>query len=159
MRKIITVTAILLTLQTIVNRLTAQSTKLKQLNWLTGKWVMQVKKGTSYEIWGIVNDSTYQSHCFIITPNGDTIPQESAKLVCRSGICYYIPTVPNQNNGHAVTFKITALSKKGFVAENPEHDFPQRITYTLKSADKLFASVDGKYNNKFMKEEYNMTRQ
>ena len=137
----------------------AQTPPLKQVQWLAGTWVMKMKQGTAYETWHIVNDSTFESRSYIVKTNGDTIPQESVKLVCRNAVCYYMPTVPNQNNGQAVSFRITLINSKGFTAENPQHDFPQRIIYLLKSPTSLYASIDGTYNNKYAKEEYNMKRE
>jgi len=115
-----------------------------------------MKNGSAYETWHYVNDSTYQSTAYIKKASGDSIPQESVKLVYRAGKMFYIPTVPNQNNAQPVTFTITKIDAKGFVAENPEHDFPQRITYTLKSPGHLYALVDGTVNGKYRKEKFDM---
>lgn len=35
------------------------------------------------------------------------------------------------------------MSEKHFVAENPEHDFPQRIGYTLDNEKQLTAFIEG----------------
>jgi len=142
----------------IANTAISQKNKLQTLQWLTGTWVMHMKNGAAYEIWEHVNDSTYQSHSYIIKTSGDTVIQESVKLVYRDGKMLYIPTVPGQNNNQPVPFIITQLTENGFVAENPEHDFPQKIVYLLKSTVHLYASIEGVYKNKFSKEEYNMEK-
>jgi hypothetical protein len=46
-------------------------------------------------------------------------------------------------SGQATTdFTSTAVSDAEVVFENPEHDFPQRIVYTLVGADSLRARVE-----------------
>jgi hypothetical protein len=41
-------------------------------------------------------------------------------------------------------FRSTAITDTSFVVENPEHDFPQRITYTRINADSAAALVEAK---------------
>jgi hypothetical protein len=136
----------------------AQNNKLPGWQWLKGKWAMQLKAGTAYEIWHYVNDSCYKSESYIVKASGDTIPQENVMLVYRNNEMFYIPTVNGQNNGQAVSFKITSAKAHEFVAENPEHDFPQRIIYMLKDATHLYARIEGMNKGKFEKEEYEMKR-
>jgi hypothetical protein len=40
-----------------------------------------------------------------------------------------------------------------FICENPSHDFPQRIAYRRIEND-LFASIEGRKNNKYSKQNY-----
>jgi hypothetical protein len=54
---------------------------------------------------------------------------------------------------------MTEINDKGFVAENPEHDFPQKITYRLKDDNTLFAMIDGKIKEQYRKQEFLFTRQ
>lgn len=47
-------------------------------------------------------------------------------------------------SGQAETdFRSTAVSDSGFTVENPEHDFPQRISYRRTQADSLSVRVEG----------------
>jgi len=137
---------------------TAQNNKLPGMHWLTGTWVMQMKNGAAYETWHYVNDSTYKSEAYIVKATGDTIPQEKVMLVYRNGEMFYMPIVNGQNDGQAVSFKITSAKADEFVAENPQHDFPQRIIYILKDTTHLYARIEGMNKGKFEKEEYNMSR-
>lgn len=156
MRTLNTCTILILLLYFATQPAIAQTNKLPGLQWLKGTWVVQLKDGAAFEEWHYVNDSTYKSESYIVKTNGDTIPQESVILVYRNKQMFYIPTVHGQNNGKPVPFKITSIKATGFVAENPEHDFPQRIIYILKDARHLHASIEGMHNNKFEKQEYNM---
>jgi hypothetical protein len=44
------------------------------------------------------------------------------------------------------------------VFENPQHDFPQRISYTLKGDGKLTAAIAGSKNGKTRRVEFNYQR-
>jgi hypothetical protein len=46
------------------------------------------------------------------------------------------------------SFKLVRSSDKEVVFENPEHDFPQRVIYRLKSDGSLVGRIEGKQNGK-----------
>jgi hypothetical protein len=55
----------------------------------------------------------------------------------------YSVTAGKQNNGQAVLFTATKNTATELVFENPEHDFPKKITYTLVTPDSLYAEISG----------------
>ncbi len=115
---------------------------VKQFNWLTGSWMMKDKEGIVTEDWKLVNDSLMEGSSDFI--KGDsTIPFEKIKLFRRSYHFFYEAKAAGQNNEKPVEFKLTTFSDTGFVAENPQHDFPKRITYRLVNKDSIHAIVDG----------------
>jgi hypothetical protein len=115
---------------------------VKQFNWLTGSWMMKGKDGIVTEDWKQVNDSLMEGSSDFI--KGDsTIPFEKIKLFRRSADFYYEAKAAGQNDEQPVEFKLTSFSDTGFVAENPQHDFPKRITYGLVNKDSIHAFVDG----------------
>jgi hypothetical protein len=115
---------------------------VKQFNWLNGSWMMKEKDGIVTEDWKHVNDSLMEGSSDFL--KGDsTIPFEKIKLFRRSDDFYYEAKAAGQNNEQPVEFKLTAFSDTGFVAENPKHDFPKRITYRLVNKDSIHAFVDG----------------
>jgi len=132
--------------------------KLENFNWVIGTWKMPIKNGFLFEKWVKLNDSVFQNKAFRIKNTADTIMMESVKIEFKSNAYYYTSTVPDQNNQIPVPFKITSFSKKGFVAENAEHDFPQRISYELNSEGSLYAFIDGKLKDKYLKNEFTYTR-
>ena len=73
----------------------------------------------------------------------DSTVLENIMLTYRDNKYYYIPTAKGQNDNKPVSFEITFFNEKGFVAENPEHDFPKRITYQLINTDSIHAFIDG----------------
>ena len=119
---------------------TAEKT-VQSFSWLQGSWAMKETDGVITEQWKQVNDSLMEGSSDFI--KGDsTIPFEKIKLFRRSNEFYYEAKAAGQNNELPVEFKLSSYSDTGFVAENPQHDFPQRITYRLVNKDSIHAFVD-----------------
>lgn len=113
--------------------------------WLLGKWENQTQRGKMIEEWSKVNDSTYSGKSYMITTT-DSISLESVVLKKEGNDIFYIPTVKGQNNDQPVKFKLTSSSANQLVFENPTHDFPQKITYTLENENSLMAEISGIIN-------------
>lgn len=115
---------------------------VNRFNWLNGSWAMKTDDGTVTEQWKPMNDSLMEGVSDFI--KGDSvIPFETIKIIRRDTSFYYEAKAAGQNNDQPVEFKLTAFSDTGFVAENPQHDFPKRITYKLVNKDSIHAFVDG----------------
>lgn len=110
--------------------------------WLIGSWKNQSAKTVDIETWKKLNDSTFIGRSYSLT-GADTVSSEHIRMEQHKGKLYYIPTVKNQNGGKAVTFMLTSSNNKHVVFENPEHDFPQKITYTQITNDSLVAEISG----------------
>ena len=117
--------------------------KMDTFAWLRGAWAMHMDRGTITESWKAVDDSTYTGESKMIKANGEVKPFEDIKLVYRNNEYYYIPVTAGQNDEKPVPFRLTSYSQTGFVAENPDHDFPKRITYILLNKDSIHAYIDG----------------
>lgn len=130
--------------------------KSDALKWMVGNWKIQAGNNIILEQWQVFNDSILIGKSVFIKNGTDTIPQESIALAFRKGDWYYIPTVNNQNAGQPVAFKIILLKGTEFISENPEHDFPQRIAYR-KIKNQLFASIEGRKNGKYNKQNFDFT--
>ncbi|XHR95620.1 DUF6265 family protein [Mucilaginibacter sp. UC70_90] len=115
---------------------------IAQASWLIGSWRSQSAKTLDIETWKKLNDSTLLGRSYSLA-GADTVSSEQIRLEQRAGKLYYIPTVKNQNDGKAVTFTLISSDNKHFVFENPEHDFPQKITYTQITNDSLLAEISG----------------
>lgn len=62
----------------------------------------------------------------------------------KDGQMYYNAQVKHQNSGKVTQFKVTEISATKAVFENPQHHFPQKITYELKDNNKtLVTEVSG----------------
>ncbi len=115
--------------------------KLDKLSWLEGTWNRtNVKTGrTAHERWVRTNQSGFQG--WGITMNGpDTSFVEKLKIITKDNEVYYVADVPG--NKELTYFKFTELTASGFVCEDPEHDFPKKITYQLIDT-KLKATISG----------------
>ncbi|WPU97766.1 DUF6265 family protein [Mucilaginibacter sp. cycad4] len=115
---------------------------IAQAKWLIGSWKNQSAKTLDLETWKKLNDSTFLGRSYSLSGT-DTVSSEQIRLEQHARKLYYIPTVKNQNDGEAVTFTLTSSDNKHLVFENPEHDFPQKITYTQITKDSLVAEISG----------------
>jgi hypothetical protein len=117
------------------------SSDLKKLSWLEGTWertnTKPGKKG--FETWTKVSDTEWKGKGVNLT-GADTTFIEKLKLIVKEGVPYYVADVPE--NQKEVLFKFTALTRNGFVCENPQHDFPKKISYQ-RDGDKLKAVISG----------------
>ncbi len=116
---------------------------VKPFKWLEGSWTMTTKRGALIESWKTSAENKMEGSSKLFYKTGQERVMENLELVFENGKYYYISKVNNQNNNEPVWFTITSHSEKGFVAENPEHDFPKRITYELVNEDSIHAWIDG----------------
>jgi NADPH:quinone reductase-like Zn-dependent oxidoreductase len=124
------------------------TSELDTISWLLSKWEMQTPEGIIIEEWTAITDSSWRGVSYMFTPAGDTPFRESIRLINKAGTLYYIPTVSDQNAGQEVIFKQKALSSTEVTFENPNHDFPQTITYTKASDTTVMAQLLGTQNAK-----------
>ena len=57
----------------------------------------------------------------------DTVFVEKLRIIAREGDLFYVADVPE--NQKPVYFKLTEVTDRSFVCENPDHDFPKKIAY------------------------------
>ena len=114
--------------------------ELEKANWFLGKWENKTSEGTFSEEWKVENDSLYLGQSYFIN-NNDTLFAETVRLEQHKNDLFYIVSVPNQNEEQPVAFKLTSSTVDYFVFENPEHDFPKKITYKLVNKDSLYAEI------------------
>lgn len=119
-----------------------KSSPIIHAKWLIGSWKNKSAKTLDIETWKKLNDSIFLGRSYSLQGT-DTVSSEHIRIEQHSGKLYYIPTVKNQNNGKAITFTLTSSSKNQLVFENPEHDFPQKITYSQITKDSLIAEISG----------------
>lgn len=110
-------------------------------SWLNGSWAMKEDGGGATEEWKHINDSLMEGSSAFVT--GDSvIPFETIRMFRRGRDFFYEVKAAGQNNEQPVEFKLSSFSDSGFVAENPQHAFPKRITYRLVNKDSIHAVVD-----------------
>jgi len=136
---------------------TKQINDIKKAEWLIGTWENKTPKGSVYETWDKINETEFAGKSYIVNEK-DTIAFEHIRLVQEQDGLYYIPIVKNQNNGLPVRFATKTISETQLVFENPQHDFPQIITYTKINANSLVAEILGVKNGKERKQTFPMKR-
>lgn len=119
-----------------------EATDLKKLEWLVGTWnqTNTSKPGrTAHECW--MKPEANKLSGYAVTMQGtDTLFKEKTTILIKDNALYYVAEVPG--NKEPVYFKFTELTSSSFVCENPEHDFPKKITYQF-DGTKLKAQISG----------------
>ncbi len=115
---------------------------IENMKWLIGTWKNITTRGNIYETWIQINESEFFGKSYAVKGK-DTIVFETVKLIQKEDALLYIPTVRNQNDGKAVVFKCTYISSSKMIVEAPEHDYPQKISYTRIGKDQLVAEISG----------------
>ncbi len=133
------------------------SSQLAPLYWLVGIWHQTTPNGVIYETWAKNSDGTLSGKSGFITPEKTTI-DETITIAPNGNEVYYTPTVKSQNKGKAIPFKMTIAHNDIFVFENPDHDFPQKITYARLSDDTIIASISGTVMGKQHSEDFEFIR-
>jgi hypothetical protein len=131
---------------------------MRSFQWLLGSWESQRKSGMMEEGWRNINDSSLAGRSTLMKPDGTTQLLEEIELVYRNKKHFYIASDLNQNGGSKVSFQITQFSDSGFLAENPQHDFPRRIRYRLIGKDSILATIDAGAENPQQKVDFSFRR-
>lgn len=118
-------------------------TKLQQLSWLKGSWIMQRGKAAITEVWMNTADTIMLGSSSVVNDQGDTMMTEKIILLEQNDTLWYIPTVGNQNDGRAVRFGELSFSDTMVSFQNLQHDYPQRIIYRKISDTEIEARIEG----------------
>jgi hypothetical protein len=115
---------------------------LSQLDWLSGQWVRQGRRGVIHESWQRLSERTFEGSSWIVSgEDGSERRLESLLLVEMEGELFYIPKV--EENEYPVPFRETSLEAGRVVFENATHDFPQKIVYERDGDDGLKVTIEG----------------
>ena len=130
---------------------------IENVGWLLGEWQNTSSEGKLTETWEKLNDSTYAGKSFFVIGK-DTVSSEKIRLEQHGKTLLYIPTVKDQNNEQPISFVQTSSSTNQMIFENPKHDFPQRISYTLTYKTALVAEISGVVNGKKKSQSFPMQK-
>jgi len=120
----------------------ADKATLSDLSWLTGYWMSDKRGALMEELWLRAADGVMIGLHRDAFGDGHTTFEYLRIMQTADGLVYYATP-----GGYDTTkFKLTKMGErdgvKEVVFENPEHDFPQLIRYSL-SARGLMAQVEG----------------
>lgn len=125
-------------------------TKIEQLHWLVGNWENITELEKSYENWTQKNDSTLLGHSFTLIGT-DTVFAERVTLKQVDDEVFFTVIAYQQNDDKPVTFKLSSVEAGIFSFDNPEHDFPTRISYSNPTKDSIHAWIEGNTAGEFQK--------
>ncbi len=121
------------------------------LSWLTGTWTLERNGRMTVERWAapaggvmIGTSHTYRGErtgeyeFIIIRPNAQ-------------GELHYVAKPSRQPEA---SFKLTRVTANEAIFENPQHDFPQKISYVLKEDGALVAAIEGTKDGKARRVEF-----
>jgi hypothetical protein len=120
---------------------------LSSYRWLIGDWQKTSEEGIFRESWDQLNDSTYEG-LGTFQVGAEIVFSEDIIFQKRKGKLEYVVKAGTQNGGDQVTFTCTKAKKNFLVFENPEHDFPSKITYLQMGQDSMVAQIFGEKNGK-----------
>lgn len=109
-------------------------------HFLAGTW--QVEGRQAFEEWEIVGAGHLRGAGYQVK-NGVRQDLEALELKYNSGVLTFTATVADQNEGRAIDFSLALCHDHAYTFENPRHDFPQKITYSLVFPDTLMVDVSG----------------
>ena len=109
-------------------------------DFLAGLW--QVEGRQTFEDWEIV-DSGHLKGIGYELKNGMRKDLEILALGYKAGVLTYTAIVAGQNEGKAIDFPLASYHDRTYIFENPDHDFPQKISYRLAALDTLKVRVSG----------------
>jgi len=138
--------------------LLAQENNFVTFDKLCGSWKYLQKDRISSESWTQINDSLFVGFGSSVKSSGDTIFTEKLRIYRNRGNWIYAVSVANQNDAKEISFVLKPYDGATWYFENPEHDFPQKICYTLKSNDELFAWIEGKTEQGSRREYFHFER-
>lgn len=133
-------------------------TSIQSLNWLLGDWQYTRQDMVFTEFWSYSMDSTTLEGRGIAYKNNRIVSQEEMRIEQIDRDLYYIVTVKNHNENKAIPFRLTSLTDNSVTFENPDHDFPQKIEYTMINQDSINAVVSATSNEKIRKLVFNFSR-
>ena len=132
--------------------------ELEKASFLIGNWQKTDSTGTLEEIWKTENDSTYLASSYFVQNKKDTLHSEQIELIENNKNLIYKATIKGENNNQPVAFQLTDADDSLLVFENPKHDYPQKITYTLQKNNTLKATISGIQFGKSKTDNYVMNK-
>lgn len=128
-----------------------------KLKVITGTWLNKRATGDIQEHWDRKSETEFSGISYKIN-KADTVFLEKVRLYLLNKEIIYAPVAYGQNNEKEVLFKLKSMDRNRFVFENLQHDFPKRIVYDFRSADSLYAYIEGEIKSQTKRIDYPYSR-
>ena len=125
---------VILLISIFVLNINSRGTSMDKLLWIVDNWVsVNDSPGVkSYEEWVKISDDLYEGSSRT-EKDGKVTFSEKLKIENTPEGIFYVADV--KHNTAPVRFKLTEVNDTLAVFENPEHDFPKKITYSLEEGN------------------------
>lgn len=138
---------LLLLLSSFTNAFAQDCFSLSALEKLTGHWEEKNKDQITQEKWQRVSSNSFEGEGVVFDNLGKKKNFETLRLVEMSGEIFYIAKV--SDNNFPTSFRLTSCIDTKFTFENPDHDFPQKISYNFLDLNRLLVQVSSNQNEGF----------
>lgn len=112
---------------------------VESMGWLAGCWEGEIRGGKNQEQWMRPEGKSMLGMSRTIV-NGETVLFEFLQIVQERDELQY---VARPQGKEPTSFRLIRGGDHQAVFENPEHDFPQRIVYSLRTDGSLAARIEG----------------
>ena len=113
--------------------------RIEQLDWMAGCWSYQAGKRLVEEQWMVPRGGSMLGMSRT-TESGATREWEAMRIEERDGILVFTARPSGQSGA---SFRAIEIGERRIVFANPQHDFPQRVLYTLRDDGRLVGRVEG----------------
>lgn len=110
------------------------------LGWLAGSWEFEKGGRVVREVWMAPAGGTMLGMSRTVK-SGKTLEYEFLQIRSGPGGELFYVAMPSRQKETA--FQLKELTANSVVFENPAHDFPQQISYTLQADGALLAAIEG----------------
>jgi hypothetical protein len=152
-----TITAKIFTLCILSMLLSCSSNKptvqLHDMEWLIGTWQAVSGNQALVETWTKSSSNTISGNLEEKSTNGAPYHENLSIRQLPDGI-----TLVSNTGGQNVVYHLSDSNKDSLVFENPEHDFPKKLTYIHKETKMMLVLVEGKLEGKDSKEQILLVR-
>ena len=145
----------LVVLLALTTQVSAQTPTLTDIAWISGAW--QSAPGGRRQIeehWTSVGGGSMLGMGRTVK-DGKTVSFEFMQFREEKGSLVFLP---QPSGGERTRFPLKDFFGEKLTFENKEHDFPQRVIYERKGPGSLLAAIEGTYQGKESREEYQMTK-
>lgn len=113
---------------------------MNRMERLLGEWPAQDESKVVTESWHAASPHTFEgSGEARSSAGGKTVDAEVLRLVRMGEAVFYVAKVAH--NRYPVSFRLVECPPRRLVFENPAHDFPRRLEYTLADDGTMVVAV------------------
>ncbi len=128
---------------------------VNDLDWMSGCWAADDSESGSIEYWTAPAGGTMFGISRTVV-DGKTIAFEYLRIVTDEEDDIFLIASPSGQQ--TARFELSNMSQRQVVFVNPEHDFPQRIIYSLSAVDNLHGRIEGTQDGQPVSIDFPMSR-